>query len=208
MGLACQSIGRDASREFRRIVIGMGKMRAWIAGAIFGLSCVAHADDVLTRVETLLSSGIEPAGAHEQIMALGSAGEDALWTLYGDGAKPRVVRLRALSELARFATVRTAQGFAAIVRQAPSAKDLPASPLVLRRALDGLIAIELSSGIAPSELSYVLHHQDAHVRKAAATLLAKLDGDVDGTLQAIVAHDPSRMVRATAQRARAQRIAR
>jgi hypothetical protein len=104
-------------------LIGMGTKRAWIAGAILGLCSVAHADDVLTRVESWLSAGIEPAGVHEQIRALGSEGEQALWTLYAEKHKSRVVRLRALSELAGFTTERTAEGLSAIVRAAPTTQD-------------------------------------------------------------------------------------
>jgi hypothetical protein len=190
----------------------MGMSRAWVAGAVLGLCCVARADDVLTQVETWLSAGIEPAGVHAQIRALGGAGEDALWTLYLDAGKGRVVRLRALSELASFPSRRTAQGLIGIVRAAPSTSDaLARSPLVLRRALDGLSAIAQTQplGIEASELTFATSHPDAHVRKAAATLLAAVErGDVQGALDALAARDPSRMVRASAQRAQSMRAAR
>jgi hypothetical protein len=184
----------------------------WIAGAILSLCGVARAQDVRTRVEAWLSAGIEPAGVHEQVRALGSAGEDALWALYGDASKSRVVRLRALGELAMFATPRTAQGFARLVREVPTTRDrLSRSPLVLRRALDGLrtIAAQQPLPLTTGELMPALRHPDAHVRKAAATLLAHLDqGDVDGALGALIAHDPSRMVRTYALRAQATRATR
>ncbi|HEX5658239.1 MAG TPA: hypothetical protein VFX59_13645 [Polyangiales bacterium] len=199
-----------ASCDFGRIVIGMGMMRTWIAGAILGLCCVVRADDVLTRVEAWLSAGIEPAGVHEQLRALGSAGEEALWTLYADARKSRVVRLRALGELAGFPSARTAGGLAAIVRAAPSSQDtLARSPLVLRRALDGLSAIgeTLPLGIEASELSFVASHPDAHVRKAAAKLLATVE-HADVQLSALATRDPSRMVRASAQRSQTMRAQR
>jgi hypothetical protein len=190
----------------------MGTKLAWVAGAILGLCSVARGDDVLTRVESWLRAGIEPAGVHEQLHALGGAGEEALWTLYADSAKSRIVRLRALGELAGFTTLRTAEGLSAIVRAAPTARDpLARSPLALRRALDGLSAIgeTLPLTIEASELSFVANHPDAHVRKAAAKLLATVEhGDVQGTLSTLAARDPSRMVRASAQRAQSTRASR
>lgn len=187
-------------------------MRTWVAGAILGLCCAARADDVLARVEALLGAGIEPVGVHAQIVALGEPAEQALWTLYGDPHKDRIVRLRALSELASFATADTAAGLLQVLRDAPAATDpLARSPLVLKRALDGLLAIASQTKIAlsASDLSSLLEHGDAHVRKAAARLLAYVDrGDVEGVLGALVARDPSRMVRMTAQRAQVTRAAR
>jgi hypothetical protein len=188
----------------------MRMMRGWIAGAVLGFCSVVRADDALTQVEAWLGAGIEPAGVHEQILALGAAGEEALWTLYGDASKSRVVRLRALGELALFATPRTARGLAALVRT-PASDALGRSPLALRRALDGLsvIAETVGTGLAASDLKPMLAHPDAHVRKSAARLLAVVDrGDVDGALSALANRDPSRMVRATAQRAQTVRASR
>lgn len=190
----------------------MGIRGAWIAGAILGLCSVARADDVSVRVEKWLSAGIEPAGVHDQLIALGRPAEDALWALYQDATKSRTVRLRALSELAWFATPRSAEGFAHLIRAAPTTRDpLSSSPLALRRALDGLSAIaeKMTTGVEARDLTHMLGHPDAHVRKAAAKLLALVDhGDVDGALNAVVANDPSRMVRATAMRAQTTRASR
>lgn len=177
----------------------MGK-QAWIAGAILTLCCAnARADDV-SRVEALLSAGIEPSGAHDAISSLGEAGELALWQLYERPSTVRYVRLRALNELSRFHTALTAQGFSALVRDAAS------SPVVLRRALDGLIALapDVKPPLAASELTFALEHRDAHVRKAASQLLALLD-DGDALLERF-STDRSAMVRASALRARAVRI--
>jgi hypothetical protein len=46
------------------------------------------------------------------------------------------------------------------------------------------------------------------VRKAAAKLLALVEGDVQGTLSTLAARDPSRMVRASAVRAQSMRASR
>jgi hypothetical protein len=207
-----QRLSRELEKAYRE---WMGKL-AWIAGAVLLWAGAARAEDTLTRVEALLSAGIEPSGAHDAIVALGAEGERALWTLYGDANTTRVVRLRALSELARFASVQTAQGFAGLIRAArgqPSLDPLhPArSPVVLRRALDGLAAIaaQVAPGIDASELGFALNHQDAHVRRAATELLALLDaGDVDAAISQRLVRDPSRMVRATAQRAQRARASR
>ncbi len=179
--------------------------RAAVAGAILSLCGMARADDALSTIEKWLSAGIEPVHVDEQVLALGRAGEEALWTLYGDASKSRVVRLRALSELALFATPRTAGGLASMVR-APR-DELSRSPLALRRALDGLSAIaeRTSTGVQAGDLVHLLAHPDAHVRKSAAKLLALVDGDVQPALSQLAERDPSHMVRSTAQRAQATR---
>ncbi|MET0286395.1 MAG: hypothetical protein ABW352_18080 [Polyangiales bacterium] len=185
----------------------MGMMRAWIAGAVLGLCCVARADETVAQVERLLGAGPEPAVVHDRIVALGSAGEQALWELYEDTSKSDVVRLRALSELSLFPTPRTASGLAALVRAPATGR----TAMELRRALDGLttLAETVPTGLAAGDLQHLLTHANAHVRKSAAKLLGVIDrGDVEGALAALAQRDPSRMVRATAQRAQTVRASR
>jgi hypothetical protein len=189
----------------------MGK-RNWIAGAILAWCCAsaAYAQDEATvaHVEALLRDGVEPAGTEEKLLALGQPGERALWRLFETPTAARYVRLRALSALSWFETTETAQRIVALVRSAqgePGADPLhPAhSVVVLQRALESLTQIA-QSGVRPtiraSELEFALGHADAHVRRAAATLLASIDG-ADPLLARQLARESSRMVRASVERA-------
>lgn len=181
--------------------------------------CTTHAqvplDPLTQKVESWLSAGIEPAGVHDRLLALGFAGEHALQQIFEREAAARFVRLRALGMLQSFETETAALYFAALVRaaEAPDASlgDLhPArSPLVLRRALEGLRehAQLLGTRLSAGDVSACLSHHDAHVRRAAAQLAETLTQDasepseLDRALVQRRAHERSRMVRASVDRA-------
>lgn len=177
-----------------------------------------QADDaLLSRVEATLTAGVEASSAHDAILVLGAAGRTALQQVFAKSAAPSHTRLRALSLLAELGDASTAQLFAQLVRDAsmpPSQADPlhPArSPLVLRRALEGLL--RLAPVHAPpldtAELAQALSHHDAHVRKAAADLLAALsDEDAERVLVQRLEGERSTMVRERLQRALTSRLAR
>lgn len=168
----------------------------------------AGADDatLAKRVEALLSAGVEPSAADATIVALGEPGELALRSVFEREGAPRFVRLRALGVLASFETESTAHYFQALVQAAAAPTERlgalhPArSPLVLRRALEGLLPtarlLLAASPARPSERSALdvdavmrcLSHEDPHVRRVAAQLLASLPSEG----KSLDAHDPTR----------------
>lgn len=172
---------------------------------------------VVQKVEALLAAGAEPSEQRSVIVAMGAPGEQALMRVFERDEAPRYVRLRALSVLQSFRTESAARYFEALVRA--SAQDEPRlgalhparSPMVLRRALQGLLetAQALQPPLAPEPVSACLAHGDPHVRKLAARLLATLDGaEVDRMLNARLARERSLMVRGTLQQQLASRSAR
>ena len=180
----------------------------------------ARASDpaLLDRVQTLLSQGVEPGNAQATIVALGDDGERALEGVFERESAPRYVRLRALNVLATLASPASVHYLDALVRaaQAPDERlgELhPArSPLVLRRALEGLAnaRLDLTSVVA------CLAHMDPQVRRAAANLLASYqpatqdptsDARIAAALSALQTHESSRMVRVSVERALSARAA-
>lgn len=196
-------------------------VRVWLVSSLLWLGVPAvRADEaqLVAYVEELLTAGVEPGAAHDSIAALGDAGEHALREVFSDDTAPRHARLRALSVLASFETESTARYFEALVRaaQAPDTRfgNLhPArSPLVLRRALEGLLPTGrlLAPRLDSSAVTWCLGHDDAHVRRVASELLATLDGDskIDGALDKQLVRERSRMVRGSMMRALTSRFAR
>jgi len=169
----------------------------------------ANPDALSARVEELLSAGVEASGAHAAILALGEAGAQALIAVFERSEAARFVRLRALSELQRFESETSARYFEGLVRKAAVDDGRlgelhPArSPLVLRRALEGLVPTARSLSPPPplALLAPCLEHPDAHVRRLASTLLATLDDRaVEPALTKQLSHERSRMVRASLER--------
>jgi len=176
-------------------------------------------DDALARqVESTLSAGVEPREASHAIVALGEPGERALVRVFERDEAARYVRLRALALLGAFRTESAARYLEGLVKASQHEDDTlgalhPArSPLVLRRALDGLSAsaAQLGARLDTKAVTSCLAHPDAHVRKSAADLLAKLDGrpEVDRALVQRLEREPSKMVRGTLGRAITDRSAR
>ena len=191
----------------------------------------AQATDSQLRAQVLalLTAGVEPGGAHERIAVLGEPGERALRGVFEDQSVPRFVRLRALAVLASFKTAATAHYFEALVQAARTVDARPAtgepkqtaalgdlhparSALVLRRALDVLRELAPLLGPKPDTeaVTACLSHPDAHVRKAAAALLATLGGpaQIDRALAERLTHERSRMVRTSVEHALTSRSAR
>lgn len=169
------------------------------------------------RVEALLAAGIEPSEARHTIMALGPAGELALVEVFEREGAARYVRLRALSMLQSFESEATARYFAALVEAARAPSERlgalhPArSPLVLRRALEGLVPTGrlLTPPLDVGAVSHCLQHADPHVRRAAAQLLATFDdGRSQQALTMQLSRERSRMVRGTLEHALTSRSAR
>ena len=189
---------------------------------LLGLSqppLTSRADEALNqRVEALLTAGIETEAQHASIASLGAGAQQALMQVFEREAAPRYVRLRALSALATFGTSTGARYFERLVRAAERRDDSwlgplhPArSPLVLRRALEGLL--ETARTVVPAldaaPISACLAHPDAHVRDRAARLLELLDDPSAG--QALIMHltrERSPMVRGRLQQAITSRSAR
>ena len=189
-------------------------------------------DDALTaQVEAQLTSGIEATGAEAAIAALGEAGERALRAVFERAAAPYYVRLRALSAMQVFTTEATARYFETLVRASQHPAEgadrwgelHPArSALVLRRALEGLIAAGalLQPQLDLAAVTSCLTHGDAHVRRTAADLLAtveargsarerKLEGGmVEQALTKQLVRERSRMVRGRLERALTSRSVR
>ena len=129
----------------------------------------------------------------------------------------RYVRLRALSVLQSFRTERAARYFEDLVRAAANPESRlgalhPArSPLVLRRALEGLLETSsvLRPALALAPVSACLTHADPHVRRLAAQVLATLDdAEVDKMLNARLSRERSAMVRGSLQQGLTSRSAR
>ena len=201
------------------------RSRAWTRRAQLGTLLLAlaqpvaaAADDLVQQIEALLTAGIEPNEQHASIAALGPAAEQALLQVFEREQAPRYVRLRALSALPSFHTASAARYLERLVRAAPQRDDPwlgalhPArSPLVLRRALEGLIdtASTLQPALAAEPVSACLAHADAHVRERAARLLETLDGrGVDQALTQHLARERSLMVRGRLQQSITSRSAR
>ena len=223
---------RPTKKVYSHVMRGMTRLgAAWVVALACTTAGSVHAqvaqrqtppmqagDEVTRRVEAALSAGIEPAGATESIVALGAEGERALIAVFERGEAPRYVRLRALGTLGAFETESAARYLESLVRRSareePSLGDLhPArSPLVLRRALDGLrtSAKRTKVKLDLPPITACLAHEDAHVRKSAAELLATLgDGaEIDRALQKRLASEPSKMVRGSLSRALTDRSAR
>jgi hypothetical protein len=174
----------------------------------------ARGDDVVARVEQLLAAGVEASDAYSTILALADEGERALIALFEREQSSRYVRLRALGALTLFESERSTRYLERLVRAAFAAESWlgelhPArSPLVLRRALDGLRTNPrlAAAPIALEPVALCLGHADAHVRRAASELLAELaspvaDPRVERVLYQQLAGERSRMVRASLARA-------
>ncbi len=141
-----------------------------------------RANEVEQQVETLLGLGVETSVPVDAYAALGEAGTRALISIFGRGASPRHIRLRALSALARLSSRGDAQAARYLLTLVSAREDRmttlgelhPArSAVVLRRTLRGLgpHAQKISS---PNLLRY-LTHRDARVRAATVRLLARKD---------------------------------
>lgn len=169
-------------------------------------------------VEATLTAGIEPSGASTAIVALGEPGERALVRVFERASTPQYVRLRALSALGGFRTESAARYFEQLLRSARTPANGPdralslRSPLVLRRALEGLGASgkPFAERLDRSVVSAYLDHPDAHVRRVAAEVLAALGGgaEVDRALEKRLSRERSPMVRAHLEQALTDRSAR
>jgi hypothetical protein len=171
---------------------------------------------LIRRVEATLEAGVETNQAEDAILALGEQGERAVRAVFERDGAPVYVRLRALSLLSRFETEESARYLERLIMAAQQPDESlgalhPArSSLVLRRALEGLLPVAELLDPQPKldALSFCLAHRDAHVRKAAADLLAKLESrEVDLVLAKQLTNERSAMVRGRVQHALTSRSA-
>jgi len=194
--------------------VGHSRTRSALFAAFCAVSFIASSaakaeEDLAVRIERWLASGVEPGSAHAQITALGDDAELALIDLFQRKDATRLVRLRALTELASFDDPIAAAYLHELVRAArePTAwlgELHPArSSLVLRRALSGLTLSGhwLHPNLDMMAVSACLDHSDPHVRRAAANSLSRAGASAiaDRALIARRATDRSRMVRASAE---------
>ena len=153
-----------------------------ILGILLVCAGLARADDVraddVAALRERLRGGVESS-------AVASANErdaGALIVIFEDGAEERHVRLRALSWLAQLHDARTQAFFARLLGRASEAQaptdalDPRRSSLVLRRAVDGLLAV------APNDRSVelvapFLAHRDARIREAVARGLVRVGSE-------------------------------
>jgi hypothetical protein len=202
-------MGRTGRRALA--AVGMAMFMSVVAGG-------ARADErvLIARVEATLASGVEASSAHDAVVAFGDQGERALRAVFEREGAPLYVRLRALGVLAQFPTEETARYFERLIRaaQRPDASlgalHPARSPLVLRRALEGLTPLVALLRPPPKleDFAFCLAHAEAHVRRAAADLLAELEvSGVDAVLTKRLQREPSRMVRGRVQQALTSRSA-
>ncbi len=211
-----------AAAAFTGAVHAQAQAGAW--GQVNGIARQA----ALTRqVEALLRAGVEATDFEAAVVALGEAGEQALRAVFERADALAYVRLRALAALQGFETEGTARYFEALVRaaQPPTVEARtgalernfdarlgelhPArSPLVLRRALEGLIALHahFQLRLDAAALAGCLAHGDAHVRRAAADLSLALDDrpgadEIAQALRAQLVRERSTMVRGHLEKA-------
>lgn len=208
------------TRSFCFVPTALLALTALLAVSTKATPAAARAEELSARVEARLSLGFEAHDLEASILALGEEGERALIAVFERPQAARYVRLRALSALQAFVTPTSARYFAELVRSAatlpsPQLDELhPArSPLVLRRALTGLLntAHLLSPRLSVADIAPCLAHASPHVRNVASRVLDALDDGGDGSVERVLmkqlARERSRMVRQSLELALTSRSA-